>query len=78
MADMQDIRVGVRPGPVTGKRSRSTALLLTFLIGVLCTVGLVVAVLSVFNIHGTISWPAGRIDIGPTGDPHVVVQHDAQ
>jgi hypothetical protein len=56
-------------------RHRPVVLLVTFLLGVFCTVAVTIGFLSVFNIHGTISWPAGRIDIGQNVAPHVV--HDA-
>ena len=49
-----------------------------FVLGVICAVGIGVAALSIFDIHGTISWPAGRIEVGQNGTPHVLIRHDIQ
>ena len=71
MTELQEVR-GLSEMPVSAQRARPRTLLLTFLLGVLCTIVLTVGVLSVFEIHGTISWPAGRIEIGQNAAPRVV------
>ena len=85
MAQVQEMRdFGERPvtrefeRPVQARRRRAGALILTFLLGVVFTVALGIVALSIFDIHGTISWPAGRIEVGQNGTPHVLIRHDPQ
>ncbi len=77
VADVHEVRE-VREVPVRMRRARPGALLLMFLLGVICAVALVVAALSIFDIRGTISWPAGRIELGQNFAPHVVIQNQPQ
>jgi hypothetical protein len=72
MADVHEVRE-VRP--VAVRRTRPGAFLLTFLLGVICAIALAVAALSIFDIHGTITWPAGRIELGQNVTPHVLIAH---
>ncbi len=74
VTDVHSVRE-VREVPVPVRRTRPWALLLMFLLGVICAIALVVAALSIFDIHGTISWPAGRIELGQNSAPHVVIRH---
>ena len=79
MSDLQELHALQEvPVPVPVRRTRPKTLLLTFLLGVVCTIALTIAVLSVFDIHGTISWPAGRIEIGQNAAPHVIVRHETK
>jgi hypothetical protein len=64
VADVHEVRE-VSEAPVRVRRRTSPgALFLTFILGVVCAVVIGVAVLSILDVHGTISWPAGRIDLG--------------
>lgn len=64
VADVHEVRE-VREVPVRARRRTSPgALFLTFILGVVCAVVVGIAALSILDIHGTISWPAGRIDLG--------------
>ena len=86
MAQVQEMHdLGERPitmrhvdRPVPARRTRPGALILTFMLGVIFTVALGIAALSIFEIRGTISWPAGRIEVGQSGSPHVLIRHDVQ
>jgi len=79
MSDLQELHeLHEVPVPAPVRRSHPKTLLLTFLLGVVCTIALTIAVLSVFDIHGTISWPAGRIEIGQNAAPHVIVRHETK
>ena len=83
MAEVHEVReVRERPfaveRPVAVRRTNPGALLLMFVLGVVCAVGLGVAALSIFDIRGTISWPAGRIEVGQNAMPHVMIRHDIQ
>ena len=77
MADVHEFRE-VREVPVPARRTSPGAMLLMFSLGVICAIAIAVAALSIFNIHGTISWPAGRIELGQNVTPHIVIQHPAQ
>jgi len=77
MAEVQEVR-DYRQIPVPARRTRPGTLILTFLLGVLCTVAVGITVLSVFDIHGTISWPAGRIEVGQNGATHVLIRQGTQ
>ncbi len=86
MAEVQGVRdFGVRDfgEPMTQRqvqrpvrRMGAGALILTFLLGVIFAVALGAAALSIFDIHTTISWPAGRIEVGQITAPHVQIVHD--
>ena len=75
VADVHEVRE-VREVPVRARRRRTSpgALFMTFILGVVCAVGVGVAALSILDIHGTISWPAGRIDLGQHSV--VAIHHD--
>lgn len=78
MADVADVREvrEVREVPVRARRRTSPgALFLTFILGVVCAVAVGVVALSILDIHGTISWPAGRIDLGQHSV--VAIHHDS-
>jgi len=85
MTQVQEMRgFGERPvtmreieRPVPARRTRTGALILTFLLGVIFTVALGIVALSIFDIHGTISWPAGRIEVGQNATPHVLIRHES-
>jgi hypothetical protein len=85
MAQVQEMRdFGERPittreieRPLPARR-RTGVLLVTFLLGVIFTVALGIAALSIFDIHGTITWPAGRIEVGQNATPHVLIRHDTK
>jgi len=62
MAEIREVREV--PVPVERRRSRPLSLFFMFLLGILCTVAAAVIVLMVLDFHGTITWPAGRVDIG--------------
>jgi hypothetical protein len=62
--------------PVKARRTRAGMLVLTFLLGVISAVVLGAAALSIFDIRTTISWPAGRIELGQLTAPHVLVVHE--
>ena len=78
--DVRDVRE--RPVQVREvrerRRARPGAMLLMFVLGVICAIGIGVVALSIFDIHGTISWPAGRIEVGQNATPHVLIRHDIQ
>ena len=75
VADVHEVRE-VRAVPVRARRRTSPgALFLTFILGVVCAVVIGVAALSILDIHGTISWPAGRIDLGQHA--MVSIHHEA-
>jgi len=88
MAEVQGVRdFGVRDfaepvtqrqvqRPVVVRRTRAGALILTFFLGVVFAVALGALALSIFDIHTTISWPAGRIEVGQITAPHVQIVHD--
>ncbi len=76
LADIHAVRE-VREVPVPVRRTRPAALLLMFLLGVICAIALVVAALSIFDIHATISWSAGHLELGQNEAPHVVILNDA-
>ena len=79
MADVHDVREmrplrETRPVSVPVRRTRPGTLLLTFLLGAVCAIALAIAALSIFDIHGTITWPAGRIELGQNS-PHLSLDH---
>lgn len=74
VADVHEVRE-VREVPVrTRRRTRPGALFLMFVLGVVCAVAVGIAALSILDIHGTISWPAGRIDLGQHS--MIAIHHD--
>lgn len=75
MADVADVH-DVREVPVRVRRRRTSpgALFLMFVLGVACAVAVGAAALSILDIHGTISWPAGRIDLGQHSV--IAIHHD--
>ena len=78
MADVADVHEfrEVREVPVRRRRRTSAgALFLMFVLGVICAVAVGIAALSILDIHGTISWPAGRIDLGQHSV--IAIHHDA-
>lgn len=76
VADVHDMRE-VREVPVRVRRRHTSpgALFLMFVLGVVCAVAVGLAALSILDIHGTISWPAGRIDLGRHSV--IAIHHDA-
>ncbi|MDE2476148.1 MAG: hypothetical protein KGO48_13930 [Alphaproteobacteria bacterium] len=76
VADVHDMRE-VREVPVRVRRRHTSpgALFLMFVLGVVCAVAVGLAALSILDIHGTISWPAGRIDLGQHSV--IAIHHDA-
>jgi hypothetical protein len=72
MVDVHEVRDV--PAPVR-RRASPGALFLMFILGVACAVALGVAALSILDIHGTISWPAGRIELGQHSV--IAIHHDA-
>ena len=75
MVDVHEVRE-VREVPVPVRRTSPGTMFLMFLLGLLCAVALGVAALSILDIHGTISWPAGRIELGQKSV--VSIRHDGQ
>ncbi len=74
VADVHEVRE-VREVPVRARRRTSPgALFLMFVLGVICAVAVGIAALSILDIHGTISWPAGRIDLGQHS--MIAIHHD--
>lgn len=74
VADVHEVRE-VRQVPVRVRRRTSPgALFLMFVLGIICAVAVGVAALSILDIHGTISWPAGRIDLGQHS--MIAIHHD--
>jgi hypothetical protein len=71
MTELQEVH-GLSDVPSPLQRANPKILVVTFFLGVLCTIVLTVGFLSVFQIHAQISWPAGRIEIGQNAAPRVV------
>ncbi len=84
MAEVQGVRdFGERPlltrelqRPASARKTGVGALILMFTLGVIFTVALGAIALSIFDIHTTISWPAGRIELGQITAPHVLIVHE--
>lgn len=76
VADVHDMReVREVPARVRRRHTSPGALFLMFVLGVVCAVAVGLAALSILDIHGTISWPAGRIDLGQHSV--IAIHHDA-
>jgi hypothetical protein len=64
MAEIREVHEREVPVPVTVRRSNPVSLFLMFLLGILCTVAAAIIVLLVLDFHGTLTWPAGSVQIG--------------
>jgi hypothetical protein len=64
MAEVREVGVVERPREVVVERSRGVGVMGALVMFILGAIALAVVVLMLLDVHWTVSWPAGHVDIG--------------
>ena len=64
MAEVREIDMVDRPREVIVERSRGMSVMGALVIFILGAIAIAVVVLMVLDVHWTISWPAGHVELG--------------
>ena len=64
MAEVREVDMVDRPREVIVERPRGMGVLGALLIFILGAIAIAVVVLMVLDVHWTISWPAGHVELG--------------